>query len=154
MVEHSLEDFKHQISELYEGKKWNNSNDALMRRWYLEIAELDQAVSKLQAGEPNPTTIRGGKIDCHHKWSFFAQVGELEEFPYGKIGCSVCGATGRPYTIFDIAEEFSDQMHFGLEYMKMNAPNADLDMALQNKIDSNWRNKKKTTDENGKMILR
>ena len=118
-----------------------------MARAHQELSEFMQAVMKFEAGEPEPETIRGGELDCHHDW----------RKPVGTTSitmCAKCGATGELYTDADLAEEWSDAMHFVFEASIAKIPHTDLEVALQNKINSNWRNKKKTIDASGKAVLK
>jgi NTP pyrophosphatase (non-canonical NTP hydrolase) len=112
-----LEEFRREILELYDGKRWDTSLRSLAFRAFVELGEFIQACMKAEAGEPNPET-------------------------------------GRPFSEAEIAEEFSDVMHFLLEITNHFAPTVDLDAALSSKIARNWNEKKKTTDESGKVVLR
>ena len=152
-----LSDFQEQIDELYVGKGWSKDFYYLMARAHQELSEFMQSVMKWEAGEPEPKTIRGGKIDCHHRWVFAAQISsdsDFADYPRGKLICQDCGAKGRPYVEEDLAEEWSDAMHFIFEIPKVKIPNADLEVALQKKINSNWHNQKKTIDASGKAVLK
>ncbi len=53
-----------------------------------------------------------------------------------------------------IAEEFADVMHYLLELMQVKCPNTDLQKALMDKIESNKKNLKKTTDSQGNVVLK
>jgi hypothetical protein len=117
IMETSLEDYRRQIHELYEGKGWSTEFYYLIARAQQELSEYMQAVMKMEAGELNPKT-------------------------------------NKPYTEADCVEEISDALHFIFESVTKKFPNADMDLSLQSKINSNWSHKKKTLDENGKVVLK
>jgi len=74
--------------------------------------------------------------------SIFVEVGELVK------------AVEEKKSQDEVAEEFADVMHYLIQYVNKFASFSNLDKALQDKIDSNWKNKKKTWDDSKETIVK